>query len=135
MTAGQRLTVAGLFGAALLTAAALLIFAANACPSATPAEACPNAALNRAMVVALAALCVALVVAPFAFLAEFAARRRIVYRGAWQRAVRRGALCGAVVAAIGGLRLGDAVSTPVAIFVLLLAGIAEWFAMRRFDAS
>jgi hypothetical protein len=135
MTARQRLTVAGLFGAALLAAVVLLVFAANACPSATAAEACPNAALNRAAVVALAALCVALLVAPFAFLAEFAARRRIVYRGAWRRAVRRGALCGAVLAALAGLRLGDAVSTPVAIFVVILAGIAEWFAIRRFDAA
>ena len=70
---------------------------------------------------------------PFAFLGEFVVRRRIVYRGAWARAVRRGLLVGLVVITLAGLRLGGALSVPVAIFVVLLAGAAEWFAVRRVD--
>ena len=40
---------------------------------------------------------------------------------------------GAAVIALAGLRLGGALTVPVAIFVLLLAGAAEWFAVRRLD--
>ncbi len=124
-----------MFVGALAIGAALLIFAANACPSASPADPCPNAALNRSLVVGLAAGFVALLIAPFAFLAEFSVRRRIVFQGAWSRAIRRGIIAGAVIAALGALRLGDAVSVPVVIFVVVLAAIAEWFAIRRFDLS
>jgi hypothetical protein len=72
-------------------------------------------------------------VTPFAFLAEFVARRRIVFRGAWARAARRGLLAAAVVAALAGLRLGGALSVPGALFLLTLAALAEWFAIRRVD--
>jgi len=34
---------------------------------------------------------------------------------------------------LAGLRLGGALSVPGAIFVLLLGGATEWFAVRRFD--
>ena len=72
---------------------------------------------------------------PFALLAEFAVRGRILYRGAWVRAIRRGVLAAGAVAALGGLRLGGALTVPVTIFVLLLAGAIEWLAIRRFDSS
>jgi hypothetical protein len=36
-----------------------------------------------------------------------------------------------VLATLAGLRLGDALSVPIAIFVVILAGVAEWFAARR----
>jgi hypothetical protein len=72
-------------------------------------------------------------VMPFAFLAEFAVRRRIIYRGAWGRATRRGLLVAATIAAIAGLRLGGALSVPVALFVISLAVAVEWVALRRFD--
>jgi len=86
------------------------------------------------VVVALASLAVMLIVTPFAFLAEFAARRRIVYRGMWLRAVRRGLLVGLAVAALAGLRLGDALSVPAALFVLTMLALLEWFTVRRLDA-
>ena len=38
------------------------------------------------------------------------------------------------MAALGGLRLGGALTVPVAIFVVLLAGVVEWLSIRRFDA-
>jgi len=38
-----------------------------------------------------------------------------------------------VVAALAALRIGGALIVLVAIFVVLLAGLVEWFAARRFD--
>ena len=129
---------ARLAGAALVPLAALgllltLAFAVNACPADAPGQPCPGAALNRAVLVGLAATTATLAVTPFAFLGELAVRR-IVYRGAWARAARRGALTGAVVAAMGGLRLGDALSVPAALFVVSLAAAVEWLSARRLDA-
>ena len=43
-------------------------------------------------------------------------------------------LAGVVIAALAGLRLGGALTVAVAIFVVLLAGLVEWFAVRRLDA-
>src|SRR5205823_4799394 len=120
---------------AALAALLLVAFSANACPTQTASSPCPQAGMNRAIVIALAALAVALTITPFAFLTEFVVRRPIVYRGAWGRAARRGLLCGAVVAAVAALRVGGALTVPVAIFVVVLAGLVEWFAARRFDAA
>ena len=131
MSGRHRLTVAVLILLAILAAIALLAVAARACPVDTQGQPCPDAARNRAVVVALASGTAALVVTPFAFLGEVMARRRIVYRGAWSRAARRGVLTGLVIAALAGLRLGGAVSIPVAIFVIVLAGVVEWFVARR----
>jgi hypothetical protein len=128
-----RLVVAGLALLALLAAVTLVAFAGNACPTDSPARPCPDAGTNRIAVVVLAAAAVGLLVTPFAFLAEFVARRRIVFRGAWARATRRGLLASAVVAAMAGLRLGGALSVPGALFLLILTGLAEWFAIRRVD--
>ena len=116
-----------------LAATALLAFASGSCAADQPGRPCPEAGLNRAIVVAFAGSVTALVVAPFAFLAEFAARRRIEYRGSWGRALRRGLLAGLVAAALAGLRVGDARSVASALFVLILAGLMEWSAVRRFD--
>ena len=44
---------------------------------------------------------------------------------------RRGALTGLVIAVLAGLRLGGALSVPVAIFVIILAGVVEWLVARR----
>jgi hypothetical protein len=118
---------------AVLGGVVLVAIAGNACPSDVPGRPCPNAVANRAMVVALAAATAGLAVMPFALLAEFAVRRRIIYRGAWGRAARRGLLVAAALAAVAGLRLGGALSVPVALFVISLAAAVEWFAVRRFD--
>jgi hypothetical protein len=133
LSRGTRLAVAGLGLLALLSGAALLLFANSACPVDTAAHPCPGAGANRLVVIGLAALTSGLLVTPFAFLAEFVLRRRIVYRGAWGRAARRGALVGVIVAVLAGLRLGGALSVPTVMFVILLAGAGEWFAVRRLD--
>ena len=130
MSGRHRTTVAALFLLGILAFVLLVAFAGNACPVETEQQPCPDAGRNLVIGIALASVAVALVVTPFAFLGEFVARRRIVYRGAWARATRRGLLAGLVVATLAGLRLGGVLSVPTALFVLLLAGVAEWFAAR-----
>jgi hypothetical protein len=125
--------IAALVLLAVLGVVVLVAFAGSACPAQTDAQPCPDAATNRALVVVLAATSTALAVVPFALLAEFAVRRRIVYRGAWGRATRRGLLAAAAIAALAGLRLGGALSVPTALFVVTLTAVVEWFAIRRFD--
>jgi hypothetical protein len=133
MTARSRIAVAALVLVALLAGVVLLAFVGNACAGDLPGRPCPDAGANRAVVVALAAITAGVAVMPFAFLAEFAVRRRIIYRGTWGRAIRRGLLVGATIAAIAGLRLGGALSVPVALFVISLSVATEWIALRRFD--
>jgi hypothetical protein len=130
---GNRLTVAALVLLGLLLGLGLILFAQAACPGELPGQPCPAAATNRAVVIGLAATSLSLLVAGFAFLGEFVLRRRIVYRGAWGRAARRAALAGVTLVILAGLRLAGALSIPGALFVLLLAATAEWFAIRRFD--
>jgi hypothetical protein len=127
----HRLSVAILILLGILVAVALVAVAGRACPVETPAQPCPDAARNRALVVTLASVNAALLVTPFAFLGEVMARRRIVYRGAWWRAARRGTLTGLLIAALAGLRLGGVLSVPIAIFITILAGVIEWFFARR----
>jgi hypothetical protein len=127
----HRVTVAVLILAGILAVVLLVAFAGRTCPVETANQPCADAARNRAVVVILASMSGGLLVAPFAFLAEVVTRRRIVYRGAWARAARRGALTGLVIAALAGLRLGGALSVPVGIFVIILAGVAEWLFARR----
>jgi len=133
MTGRSRLAVAALVLLAVLGAVVLVAFAGNACAGDLPGRPCPEAGLNRAIVVGLAAVTAGTVVMPFALLAEFAVRRRIIFRGAWGRAARRGVLVAAIIAALAGLRLGGALSVPVALFVISLAAALEWVAVRRFD--
>jgi hypothetical protein len=133
LTGRTRVAVAALVLLAVLSAVVLVAFAGSACPADTPSSPCPEAGFNRAVVVALAATMVGLAVTPFALLAEFAVRRRILYRGAWARAARRGLIVAVAVAALAGLRLGGALSMPIGLFLVSLAVAVEWFAVRRFD--
>jgi hypothetical protein len=129
----HRFAVAGLVLGALLVGLVLLAYAATACPGPAADNPCRDAAVHRGAVVSLAAIAGGLLVAPFAFLAEFATRRRIVYRGAWGRAIRRGMLVSILIGALGALRLGGALSVPVVLFLVVVAAVVEWSAIRRFD--
>jgi len=131
VTGEHRLAVAALIAAGILAAVLLVAVAVSVCPQQTEAQACADVARNRVVVVGLASLTAALLVTPFAFLGEVMSRRRIVYRGAWGRAARRGTIIGLFVATVAGLRLGGALSAPIAIFVIILAGVIEWFFSRR----
>jgi uncharacterized integral membrane protein len=130
MSGRNRTIVAALFLAGILTLVLLVAFAGNACPVQTEQQPCPDATRNLVIGIGLAAAAVGLLIAPFAFLGEVVMRRRIVYRGAWARAARRGLLAGLVVATVAGLRLAGVLTVPTALFVLILAGVAEWFSAR-----
>ena len=130
MSGRHRTIVAALFLFGVLALVLLVAFAGSACPVETERQPCPDAARNLVIGIGLAAAAVGLLVTPFAFLGEFVARRRIVYRGAWARASRRGLLVALVVAVLAGLRLAGALTVPTALFVLILGGVAEWFAAR-----
>jgi MFS family permease len=131
MSGRNRTIVGGLILLAVLAALLLVAFTSGNCPVETEAQPCPQAPRNLVIAIGLAALAAGLLVTPFSFLAEVLARRRIVYRGAWARAARRGVLVGLVVAALAGLRLGGALSVPIAIFTVILAGVVEWLLARR----
>jgi hypothetical protein len=130
MSGRHRTIVAALILLGILALVLLVAFAGTACPVETEQQPCPDATRNLVVGIGLAAAAVGLLVTPFAFLGEFVARRRIVYRGAWARAARRGLLVALVVAILAGLRLAGALNVPTALFVLILAGVAEWFAIR-----
>lgn len=131
MSGRHRAIVGGLILLAVLSALLLVAFASASCPVETAAQPCPQAGRNVVVVIALASLAAGLIVTPFAFLGEVVARRRIVYRGAWVRAARRGVLVALVIATLAGLRLGGALNVPIAIFLVILAGAVEWFLARR----
>ena len=130
MSGRHRTIVAALILLGVLSLVLLVAFAGNACPVETEQQPCPDATRNLVIGIGLAAAAIGLLVTPFAFLGEFVARRRIVYRGAWARAARRGLLVALVVAILAGLRLGGVLGVPTALFVVVLAGVAEWFAAR-----
>jgi hypothetical protein len=127
----NQVTVGLLILAGVLGVVVLVAIAGRLCPVETAAQPCPDSARNRVLVVGLAGAAAALLVAPFAFLGEVVARRRIVYRGAWSRAARRAVLIGLVIVTLAGLRLGGALSVPITIFVIILAGVVEWYFARR----
>jgi hypothetical protein len=131
MTGRQRTLVAALILLGILLLVVLVAFAGNACPTQTEAQPCPDAGRNRAIAIALAGTGLALLVTPFAFMGEVLARRRIVYRGAWGRAARRGTLAGVVLATLAGLRLGGVLGVPTALFVVVVAAAIEWFFVRN----
>lgn len=68
---------------------------------------------------------VAFTAAPVLWIASFARGRQIAYRGDWERAVRRSALGGLVVALLIVLRAQGALSAPLAIFVVGMAVLVE----------
>ena len=74
---------------------------------------------------ALIGLAVGLTTTPVLWLVVFGRHRRIVYRGDWTRAARRGAWIGLVVAIFIVLRLQGALALPIALFILVLAAVAE----------
>lgn len=131
MSGRQRTIVAALLLGGVLAAVVLVAFAGNACPVQTDAQPCPDAGRNVGVVIGLAALTVALVVTPFAFMGEVMARRRIVYRGAWGRAARRGIGVGLIVAVLAGLRLAGVLGVATALFVVILGAVMEWFFVRN----
>lgn len=131
MSGRHRTAVAALVLLGILAFVVLVAFAGSACPAQTELQPCPDAGRNLVIAIALFALGTGLVVTPFAFMGELLGRRRIVYRGSWGRAARRGLLAGLVLATLAGLRLGGVLGVPTGLFVLVLAGVIEWFFIRN----
>ncbi len=62
---------------------------------------------------------------PLAWLTVFSHHRRIAYHGDWIRAARRGAWVGVVVAMLVALRTQEALSAPIALFVIVMVVFVE----------
>ncbi len=71
------------------------------------------------------AAAVGLTTVPLFWLVAFARNRRIAYRGAWSRAIRRGAWVGLVVGIFVVLRLLDIFQPQFALFVVAMVLVAE----------
>ncbi len=74
---------------------------------------------------ALIGLAFGLTAVPVMWLAVFSRHARIAYRGDWLRAFRRGGWIAFVIALFVLLRLENAFSLPIALFVLVIVGVAE----------
>jgi hypothetical protein len=133
VTARDRVLVAVLVLAGVAAVVGVVALAANLCPGPTATDPCADAARNRGLVVGTAAVAVALVMTAIAFVADYATHDRIVYRGAWPRALRRGLLAGTTLAAVAGLRLVEALTIFSAAVVVAVVVAIEWFASRRLD--
>ncbi len=70
-------------------------------------------------------LAMGLTAVPLMWLAVFGRHARIAYRGDWLRAFRRGGWIAFAVALFVLLRLENAFSLPIALFVLVIVGVAE----------
>ncbi len=79
----------------------------------------------------LLGVAVALTLLPLFWLASFARRRRIAYRGDWSRAGRRALLAGGVVTLLVLLRVLGVFSLPLAAFVLAMALFVELIVSAR----
>jgi hypothetical protein len=73
----------------------------------------------------LIGVAVALTLAPLLWIAGFVRTRHIAFKGDWIRAGRRAALCGLVVTLLIVLRAQDALSMPMAIFVIAMPVLVE----------
>lgn len=68
---------------------------------------------------------VGLTAVPLFWLVTFARGRRIAYRGAWGRAIRRGAWVGLVAAIFVVLRLQELFQPQLALFIVAMVLVAE----------
>lgn len=117
MNRADRLAAVGLF-----VAAALGWFAVGYVLTTFDPTDEPWVLLGGALLIGAA---VALTLAPVMWLAVFVRNRRIAYRGDWWRAARRAALVGLVVVLFVVLRGQDALSLPIALFVIAMAVLVE----------
>jgi hypothetical protein len=62
---------------------------------------------------------------PVLWLAIFSRHTRIAYRGDWLRAFRRGGWIAFVIALFVLLRVENAFSLPIGLFILVIVGVAE----------
>src|SRR5919112_2662306 len=113
----DRLTNLGLFAAAAIVWLLVALVVTTRDPRVDP-----TAGYVGALLIGLA---MGLTVIPLFWLAVFARRRRIAYRGAWTRAVRRGGWVAVVSAVFVILRLQQVFVPAIALLILALVVIAE----------
>jgi hypothetical protein len=117
MNSVDRVASVGLFVLAALAWLGLAFVIVNLDPRSNA-----QALLYGALLLGLA---VAATLAPLLWLAAFVRHRRIAYRGDWWRAARRAALAGLVAFLFVLLRGQDALSLPLALFIVAMAVLVE----------
>jgi hypothetical protein len=117
MEARDRMTNLAIFGAAAVAWLLVGLVVTTRDPRTDSAAGLLGALL---MGIAIGLTCV-----PLFWLAVFGRHGRIAYRGDWVRAARRGAWVAVVVAVFVVLRLQGAFSLPIALFVVVIASVAE----------
>lgn len=113
----DRLTNLAVLGGAIVAWAVVALVVLNRDPQVDPV-----AGLLGAIAMGAA---VGFTSVPLAWLAAFAAHRRIAYRGDWVRAGRRGMWAGLAVGLLVELRVLQVFSIPIALFVVVLVIFAE----------
>ncbi len=117
MEARDRLTNLAFFGAAAATWVLSWVVVTSRDPVLDPGA--------GAMGAALLGLAAGLTAVPLFWLAVFGRHGRIAYRGAWTRAIRRGAWVTLLVVLFVALRLQGIFQPPIMLFVLAMALVAE----------
>jgi hypothetical protein len=117
MNPRDRRTTFGLFGAALLAWIVVVVLFMARSPVGDSGLQIFGAALLG--------IAFALTTWPLFWLAAFGAHGRIAYIGDWSKAFRRGATVGLVVAVLVVLRVEDAFSVPLALFIVVMATLIE----------
>ena len=117
MATRDRLLALGLFGAAVVVWALVLLVVTTRDPVAEPTAGVVGAALIG--------LAVALTLMPILWLVTYARQKGITYLGDWTRAVRRGSWVGGITAVFTVLRLQGSLELPIALFIVALAVVAE----------
>jgi hypothetical protein len=113
----DRVANLGVLGMAGLSWAVTLIFLTARSPRGDPGA--------QLLGAALLGVSFGLTSGPLFWLASFARRRRIAYRGDWLKAARRGAWVGLVVAFFVLLRAQEAFSLPIVLFVVAMVAFVE----------
>jgi hypothetical protein len=117
MYARDRLTNLGLFGAAVLAWAIVVVLFTTRSPVGDVGL--------QVFGASLLGMAFALTTLPLFWLAAFTRHGRIAYRGDWSKAVRRGAAVGLVVTVLVVLRSQGAFSWPLALFIVAMAVFIE----------
>ena len=117
MESRDRLTNLGIFAAATVVWVLVGLVVTTRDPIADPVAGLIGAALIG--------LAVGLTLIPILWLVIFGRHRRIAFQGDWSRAARRGGWVGLIVTIFIVLRLYGALELPIALFIVVLASVAE----------
>ena len=117
METRDRRTNLAFFGAALAAWLVVAVIVLTRDPILEPAAGYAGAAAIG--------VAVGITTVPLFWLAAFARSRRIAYRGAWTRAIRRGGWVALVIAILVVLRLQQLFQPQLALFIVAMVLVAE----------